>query len=120
MRAAAAHGLTVVPRGSGTKLSWGSPPTSADLVVDLSAMDRVLDHAAGDLIVATEAGARLRTVQETLAGARQRLALDWTVAGGAPGGGPAARTPGPPPLGASARARPLVRVTAGRCRRRLG
>ena len=27
LRAAAAHGLTVVPRGRGTKLSWGTPPT---------------------------------------------------------------------------------------------
>src|SRR4051794_41751997 len=102
MRAAAAHGLTVVPRGSGTKLSWGSPPTSADLVVDLSAMDRVLDHAAGDLIVATEAGARLRTVQETLAGARQRLAVDETGGGGPPGGGLGGETnraPRRPPRG---------------------
>ena len=28
LRAAAAHDLTVVPRGRGTKLSWGTPPTT--------------------------------------------------------------------------------------------
>ena len=27
LRAAAAHGLTVVPRGRGTKMTWGLPPT---------------------------------------------------------------------------------------------
>ena len=37
LRAAAAHGLTVVPRGRGTKLTWGRPPTSADVVLDVSA-----------------------------------------------------------------------------------
>ena len=38
LRAAAAHGLTVVPRGAGTGLSWGAPAASADLVIDMQAM----------------------------------------------------------------------------------
>ena len=63
LRAATAHGLTVVPRGRGTKLSWGTPPSSADVLLDVSALDQVLDHAAGDLIVAAQAGARLTDVQ---------------------------------------------------------
>ena len=58
LRAAAAAGLTVVARGSGTKLTWGRPPERADLVVDLARMDRVQDHAAGDLIVDVQAGRR--------------------------------------------------------------
>ena len=95
LRAAAAHGLSVVPRGRGTKMSWGMPPASADLVVDVSAMDQVLDHAAGDLIVATEAGARLSDVQQAVAGARQRLAVDETVPGTSIGGTLAANTSGP-------------------------
>ena len=33
----AAHGLTVVPRGRGTKMSWGTPPRAADVLLDLSA-----------------------------------------------------------------------------------
>ena len=36
LRAAAAHGLTVVPRGRGTKLSWGSRPTRADVLLDVA------------------------------------------------------------------------------------
>jgi glycolate dehydrogenase FAD-binding subunit len=95
LRAAADHGLSVVPRGRGTKLSWGLPPTSADLVLDVSAMDRVLDHAAGDLIVSTQAGARLADVQETLARGGQQLAVDETVGGESIGGAVAANTSGP-------------------------
>jgi glycolate oxidase FAD binding subunit len=95
LRAAAAHGLTVVPRGRGTKMTWGLPPTSADLVLDVSALDRVLDHAAGDLIVSTQAGARLCDVQETLARGGQQLAVDETVGGESIGGAVAANTSGP-------------------------
>ena len=95
LRAAAAHGLTVVPRGRGTKMSWGRPPSSVDLVVDVGGMDRVLEHAAGDLIVATEAGARLADVQETLSHGGQRLAIDETVPGASIGGSLAANTSGP-------------------------
>src|SRR4051794_22969132 len=58
LKGAAAHRLTVVPRGRGTKMTWGMPPSSADVLVDLAAMDQVLDHQAGDLIVETQAGAR--------------------------------------------------------------
>lgn len=95
LRAAAAAGLTVVPRGRGTKLTWGRPPESADVVLDLSRMNRVLEHAAGDLIVDTEAGALLSDVQETAGSAGQRLALDEPVAGGTIGGMLATNASGP-------------------------
>ena len=86
LRAAAAHGLTVVPRGRGTKLSWGLPPTSADVLLDVSALDRVVEHAAGDLIVVTQAGTRLADLQQVVSGGGQRLALDETVSGASIGG----------------------------------
>ncbi|WP_027863121.1 FAD-binding oxidoreductase [Marmoricola sp. URHB0036] len=86
LRAAAAHGLTVVPRGRGTKLSWGLPPTSADVLLDVSALDRVVGHAAGDLIVVTQAGTRLADLQQVVGGGGQRLALDETVSGASIGG----------------------------------
>jgi glycolate oxidase FAD binding subunit len=95
MRAAAAYGLTVVPRGRGTKLSWGMPPTSADVLLDLGGLDRVLDHAAGDLIVAAEAGTRLADVQEHVSGAGQRLVVDETASGASVGGTLVAGTSGP-------------------------
>ncbi len=95
LRAAHAHGLSVVPRGRGTKLTWGTPPTGADVLLDLSALDRVLDHAAGDLIVSTQAGARLADVQEVVGQGGQRLALDETVPGASIGGTLASNTSGP-------------------------
>lgn len=95
LRAASAHRLTVIPRGRATKLSWGMPPASADVVLDLSAMDQVLDHAAGDLIVATQAGARLCDVQDVVARERQQLAVDETVPGGSVGGTLATNASGP-------------------------
>nr|MBA3799974.1 FAD-binding oxidoreductase [Geodermatophilaceae bacterium] len=64
MRAGSAHGLTVVAAGRRTKLTWGRPPTSADVLLDLSGLDQVVEHAAGDLIVVTQAGARLSHLQE--------------------------------------------------------
>ncbi len=94
LRAADAHGLTVVPRGRGTKLSWGTPPASADVLLDVSNLDQVLDHQAGDLIVAAQAGARLSDVQAVVGEAGQRLALDETVPGSSIGGTLAANTSG--------------------------
>jgi len=76
LRAAASAGLTVVPRGAGTGLSWGLPPSSCDLVVDMRAMDQVLEHAAGDLVARVQAGATIGQLAVALASAGQQLALD--------------------------------------------
>jgi len=95
LRAAAAAGLTVVARGAGTKLTWGRPPERADLVVDLTRMARVQDHAAGDLIVDVQAGTPLSAVQEAVASAGQRLALDDPLGGATVGGALATNLSGP-------------------------
>jgi glycolate oxidase FAD binding subunit len=76
LAAAAELGLAVVPRGAGTRLDWGAPPTRCDLVVDTSRLDAVLEHAAGDLVVRVQAGVRLGQLAQVLAAAGQRLALD--------------------------------------------
>jgi glycolate oxidase FAD binding subunit len=114
MRAAAAHGLAVVARGRGTKLSWGRPPARADLVVDLSAMDRVLDHAAGDLIAETQAGTPLHRLQSTLREAGQRLAVDETVPGATVGGALATAASGPSRLAHGTMRDLLIGVTVVR------
>lgn len=110
LRDAAARGLTVVPRGRGTKQGWGLP-VLPDLVVDLSAMDRVLDHQAGDLIVDTQAGARLADVQAHVAKEGQRLALDETVSGASIGGTLATNASGPQRLIAGTARDLLIGVT---------
>jgi glycolate oxidase FAD binding subunit len=76
MGAAASLGLTAVPRGAGTRIAWGVPPASCDLVVDTLRLNRVLEHAAGDLVVRVQAGVGLDQLAAVLAGAGQRLALD--------------------------------------------
>ncbi len=95
MRTAAEHELAVVPRGASTKLRWGNPPERCDLVVETRRLDRVIDHAAGDLVVVAEAGVHLDDLQETLRGADQQLALDGLVAGATVGGALATATAGP-------------------------
>jgi glycolate oxidase FAD binding subunit len=76
LRAAAEHGLSVVPRGGGTRLGWGTPDGSCDLVVDTLRMNAVVEHAAGDLVARVEAGARMGDVAAVLAAAGQEIALD--------------------------------------------
>ena len=67
LRAAAGYGLTVVPRGAGTGLSWGAPPSACDLVVDMRRMDQVIEHAAGDLVARVQAGATMGYLASVLA-----------------------------------------------------
>jgi glycolate oxidase FAD binding subunit len=86
LRTAAAGGLAVVARGNGTKLGWGTPPRRLDLIVDTGRLDRVLEHAAGDLVVIAQAGVPLAALGERLAGDRQRLAVDEVVPGTTVGG----------------------------------
>jgi glycolate oxidase FAD binding subunit len=76
LRVATEHDLTVVPRGSGSKLGWGVPPRRCDLVVDTLRLDQVLEHAAGDLVARVQAGVSLHRLGEVLGGAGQELALD--------------------------------------------
>jgi glycolate oxidase FAD binding subunit len=94
LRVAAAHQLAVVARGAGTGLGWGPPPTAADLVIDLQAMDQVLEHTAGDLVARVQAGVTMGHLAAVLAAAGQELALD-TPADATVGGVVATGTAGP-------------------------
>ncbi|HEX6523361.1 MAG TPA: FAD-binding oxidoreductase [Streptosporangiaceae bacterium] len=78
---AAERGVTIVPRGAG--LGW--IPLDGDVIVDMSRMDQVTEHAAGDLVARIQAGATMGHVARVLADAGQRLALD--VPGGVTVGG---------------------------------
>ncbi len=92
----AAHGRrTVAVRGSGTKLDFASPPTSAQVLVDLSLMCRLLEHESGDLVARAEAGARLAEVNGVLGLARQQLPIDEVVPGSSIGGVVATGLSGP-------------------------
>ena len=95
LREATEQGRRVVCRGGGSKLGWGNPPAAADLLVSTARLDRVLEHAEGDLIVRAEAGVRLDALQDVLAKAEQFLALDPPEEGATVGGVVAASASGP-------------------------
>jgi glycolate oxidase FAD binding subunit len=69
-------GLAVVPRGTGTKIGWGAPPERCDVVLDLTGLDQLVEHTAGDLVAVVQAGRRLDDLAQDLAAAGQRLAVD--------------------------------------------
>jgi glycolate oxidase FAD binding subunit len=75
LRAAAALGLTVVPRGAGRLQHWGDPPDSCDLIVDTRRLDRIVEHVPGDRTVTVQAGVRLRDLEQAVEAAHQSLAL---------------------------------------------
>ncbi len=86
MRAAAGARATVVVRGRGTKQSWGVPPSSADVMIDLSRLDAVVEHSAGDLVVRVQPGVTLADLAAHLAPEGQRLGIDEVVPGSTIGG----------------------------------
>ncbi len=86
MRAAASLSLAVLPRGAGTRLDWGSPPSRCDLVIETTRMDQVLEHAAGDLVARVQAGASFDHLAKVLSAAGQQLAVDPPASAGTVGG----------------------------------
>jgi glycolate oxidase FAD binding subunit len=76
LRSADQEGLAVIPRGGGTKLDWGNPPSRADVILSTAKLQRVLEHAWADLTVTVEAGCTVADLQRTLARHGQRLAID--------------------------------------------
>jgi glycolate oxidase FAD binding subunit len=97
-----AAGVAVLPRGAGTKPDWGPPPRACDLILDLSGLDRIVDHAAGDMVVQVEAGLPLERLAAAVAEAGQQLAVDvpsyddgTSLAGGTVGGALAVAVSGP-------------------------
>ena len=75
------RGTAVVPCGARTKLDRGAPPASCGVLLDVSGVSGVVEHAAGDMTVTVRAGTRLDELQSTLATAGQRLAIDPPVPG---------------------------------------
>ncbi|HEX4655601.1 MAG TPA: FAD-binding oxidoreductase [Mycobacteriales bacterium] len=86
LRGTEADGATVSVRGGGTKQTWGGAGGDAQVVIGTGRLTRVVEHAAGDLVLTVEAGARLHDVQALLADHGQRVALDPPEAGATIGG----------------------------------
>ncbi len=95
MRAAAAAGEVVGVIGGGSKINQGAAPTGLDVLISTASMNRILEHAAGDLVITVQAGAPLADVQRHVASAGQWLALDPPEVGATAGGIVAAAASGP-------------------------
>lgn len=95
MRDCTARDLAVVPVGGGSKLHWGAAPERCDVLLDLCCMNEVVEHAAGDLVVRTQAGLTMQALGDALAAKGQELALDVPVEGATVGGTLATATAGP-------------------------
>jgi glycolate oxidase FAD binding subunit len=76
LRLVSEAGLAVIPRGGGTKLGWGNPPSRADVILSMARLNEITEHAWADLTVSVGAGCTIQKLQEALAEHGQRLALD--------------------------------------------
>ncbi len=81
------EGLKVVIRGGGTQLDLGAPPTRVDILLDMTRLDQVIEHAPADQTVTIQGGLTLAALRAQLAQANQWLALDPMVGARATLGG---------------------------------
>ena len=95
MKLAAREELVVAPRGGGTKMHLGDPPTSLDLIVSTARMNEIIEHVPGDQVVRVQAGIKLEELQDHLSGSNQMLAVDPPERGATIGGIVAANSSGP-------------------------
>ena len=87
--------LPTVIRGGGTKLAWGRPPSTVDLVVSTARLARLIAHRHGDLTATVQAGMRLRDFNAALRAERQWLPVDSAFADATIGGIVATNDSGP-------------------------
>lgn len=66
----------ILPCGNASKLSWGPSAHGIDLGVSTAKLNRLIEHAVGDLTVTVEAGMTLADLQAVLARAGQFLPID--------------------------------------------
>ena len=65
----------VLTCGGMTKINWGSL-TSTDIIVSTEHINKLIEHAVGDLTITVEAGIKFREIQEILGKRGQTLGLD--------------------------------------------
>jgi glycolate oxidase FAD binding subunit len=75
LRYANENHLTVTPIGGVTKQSWGNP-IKTDIRLDLTRLNRVIEHPWQDLTCTVQAGCTWQQLQETLKKHGQFVALD--------------------------------------------
>jgi len=76
LRYCASAGVSIIPRGGGTQLGLGNRPRKADFVLSLERLNRVIEHAWGDMTVTVEAGCTIDKLQSVVREHGQRLGAD--------------------------------------------
>jgi glycolate oxidase FAD binding subunit len=76
MGLAAAEGLAVAPRGSGSALDLGMPPTRVDVALDLSRLAGIMEYVPADMVATVQAGVRLHVLGRELGKHGQMLPID--------------------------------------------
>jgi glycolate oxidase FAD binding subunit len=69
----------VLSCGNCSKINWGGLGTCVDVVISTERINKLIEHAVGDLTVTVEAGMKFSKLQAILAEHRQFLALDPTA-----------------------------------------
>ena len=73
LKIATGAGLQVIPRGGATKMDWGDPPRSGDLMLSTRRLNRVVEHAWGDMTATVKLGARSNNCSKLL----PSMVSDW-------------------------------------------
>ena len=68
--------LATIIRGGGTKIDWGRPPVTVDLVISTARLDNTIVHRHGDLTATVHAGITLRRLNQELARYGQWLPIE--------------------------------------------
>jgi glycolate oxidase FAD binding subunit len=76
LRYCSSAGLGIVPRGGGSQLGLGNRPRKADFILSLERLNRVIEHAWGDMTVTVEAGCTIDKLQNVLREHGQQLGAD--------------------------------------------
>lgn len=66
----------VLPCGNGSKVTWGGLAEGIDLVISTARLNRIIDHAVGDMTLTAQAGLTLADLSPPLAAVNQFLPLD--------------------------------------------
>ncbi|WP_026100734.1 FAD-binding oxidoreductase [Synechococcus sp. PCC 7336] len=67
--------FAMLPFGSGSKLSWGGS-AKATIAISTAHLNRIVEHAVGDLTLTAEAGTTLSNLRALLSPHQQQLGLD--------------------------------------------
>lgn len=73
------NGWQILPCGHASKIHWGGVIDSVTLVVSTEKLDRLVEHAEGDLTVTAEAGISFAELQSIVGKAGQFCAIDPAV-----------------------------------------